>query len=480
MIDEPPVPSIEERIEMAEPESGAIVDFANYRQQGGRAAPKRRRAPQPGEAPEASEDLIAQAFTEAHRHTLRFDHELGRWFRWDGVRWYREETELAFDFARQLSRDLSEADRSLCRASVASGVERFARADRAHAVTNDVWDVDPFLLGTPSGTIDLRTGILRDAEPRQMITKLTGCAPEHDEPTLWLKFLSDAIGGDREMIDFLQCWCGYVLTGDTREHALSFVYGPGGNGKSVFLNTITGILGDYAVTAAMETFTASKYDRHSTEVAMLRGARLVTASETEEGRAWAEARIKQMTGGDPITARFMRKDNFTFRPNFKLMIAGNHAPSLTNVDAAMRRRFNIVPFTRKPERPDRQLEEKLRAEWGQILAWAIRGCRRWLKDGLVRPAAVVAATEEYFEDQDVFGQWFAERCVEQKGRWDAVGRFYADWAAFAKGLGEEPGSNKSFGMAMKKRGFVSRTISAGAFNGKVYQGVALEYDGLAA
>src|SRR5262249_27787952 len=147
--------------------------------------------------------------------------------------------------------------------------------------------------------------------PDDMITKSTAVAPA-DAATCqrWLQFLNEATGNDPELIRFLQQWCGYSLTGVTREHALVFMYGPGGNGKSVFLNVVTGILGDYAATAAMDTFTASRNEKHPTDLAMLRGARLVTASETEQGKAWAESRIKQITGGDAISARFMRQDFF--------------------------------------------------------------------------------------------------------------------------------------------------------------------------
>jgi putative DNA primase/helicase len=429
--------------------------------------------PKDGGAAEVSEDAIALAFTETYRDTLRFDHDVGRWFRWDGASWKKDGTDLAMHYTRQFAREMSEAKRALCKASVASGAERFARADRAHAVTNEIWDADPFLLGTPGGTVDLRTGIMTEAQPDEYISKQTEIAPEHGEPTLWLKFLHEAMNGDEEMVKFLQQWCGYCLTGDTREHALAFAHGDGGNGKGVFMNTFTRIMGDYAVTAGMETFTASRNDRHSTELAMLRGARLVTASETEEGRAWAEAKIKSITGGDPITARFMRQDNFTFRPEFKLMIFGNHTPTLRNVDDAMRRRFNIVPFTTKPDKPDRQLEVKLEAEWGQILAWAIRGCRDWLANGLSRPAAVQDATKEYFADQDLAGQWFEERCDLTPGRFDTVAKFYADWSAFAKEHGEEPGSSKSFGQMMKKRGFISETMRTSGIVAKVYKNIAL-------
>jgi putative DNA primase/helicase len=202
---------------------------------------------------------------------------------------------------------------------------------------------------------------------------------------------------------------------------------------------------------------------------MLRGARLVTASETEEGRAWAEARIKQMTGGDPITARFMHRDNFTFVPQFKLTIVGNHHPVLKNVDDAARRRFNIVPFVRKPLNPDRQLEEKLRSEWPGILRWMIEGCLDWQANGLTQPASVAAATEAYFSDQDLMARWLEDACdadPENPHKWETSRELFASWTAFAKAAGEEPGTQKSFGSAMQRRGFMPhRTTTARGFRG---------------
>lgn len=433
----------------------------------------RKRPDAANDEAEMSEDVIALAFTRQHGGSLLFDHHVGKWFRWTGTHWQKDETDLAFDYARQLARSLGEGKRAMGRAATAGGVEKLARADRTHAVTSEAWDADPYLLGTPDGTIDLRTGILSEPDRAHRITKLTGAPPKHGEPTLWLRFLRDSLGGDEEMILFLQRWCGYCLTGLTSAHALLFIYGPGGNGKSVFLNTLTGILADYATTSAMETFAESRGDRHSTELAMLKGARLVTASETEEGRAWAEARIKALTGGDPITARFMRQDNFTFRPQFKLTIAGNHAPALRNVDEAMRRRFNIAPFVIKPAAPDRELEEKLKVEWPQILAWMIAGARGYLAEGLTRPTAIVQATDEYFADQDVFGQWFGERCIIRNGAFEAASKLYADWEAFAKAHGEVPGTAKSFGAAMRKRNMASKPSRLLGTPQKVYHGIEL-------
>jgi putative DNA primase/helicase len=410
-----------------------------------------------------TQDGVALVFASRFEDALRFCHDTGAWFEWCGSHWRRDTTKRALQYARELARenarDCKRSDlKDIKRLTFASGVEQFARADPVFAVTADAWDPDPLLLGTPKGTVDLRTGDLRPSRPADGITRITSVAPAAEaECPLWLTFLEEATGGDQDMVRFLQRWCGYGLTGDTREHALAFVYGPGGNGKSVFLNTIGGIMGDYAVSAPMDTFTAARGDRHPTEIAMLRGARLVTASETEEGRAWAEARIKQLTGGErAIQARFMRQDFFEFRPQFKLTIVGNHKPVLRNVDDAARRRFNIVPFTRKPASPDPQLEAKLKREWPGILRWMIDGCLDWQQDGLRQAEAVRAATEAYFEDQDVIAQWLAEECDAEPGnafKWESTGKLFEAWAAYALAAGESPGSKKAFSAEMVRRGF---------------------------
>lgn len=421
---------------------------------------------------EVSEDLIALSFSTQYAATMRFDHDEGRWYEWDGTRWRSDKTERGFHYAREIGRRMGDGKRNMCKASVASGAERFCRADPALAVTSEYWDQDPWQLGTPGGIIDLRDGTLLPSDPSCRITKLTAATPAAGVPKRWLAFLNDATGGDQEVIDFLQEWCGYGLTGDTREHALLFVHGGGGNGKSVFINTFTKLLGDYALTAAMETFTAAKGERHSTDVAMLKGARLVTASETEEGKAWAEARIKQMTGADPITARFMRRDNFTYIPQFKLTIIGNHAPVMHSVDEAMRRRFRIVPFDRKPTRPDRRLEDKLREEWPQILQWMVEGCLRWQDKGLSHPTVMKAATEAYFEAQDVFGQWVSDNCQVGLREWEGTGKLYESWCRFAKANGEDTGTAKAFSSTMQKRGYTPGRMSDSS-RARIFRGLSL-------
>lgn len=312
--------------------------------------------------------------------------------------------------------------------------------------------------------VDLKAGVLLPPDPSAMLTRSTSVRPDWKQgcPT-WMRFLTESTGGDVQLIDFLRLWCGYCLTGHTREHALVFIYGPGGNGKSVFLNVLTGILGDYAVTAAMDTFTASKWDKHPTDLAMLAGARVVTASETEEGKPWAEARLKHMTGGDKMTARFMRQNNFEFMPQFKLSIVGNHKPVLNNVDDGLRRRFNIIPFERKPANPDRELEAKLKAEWPAILAWMVDGCRDWQVVGLIRSESIEAATASYFVDQDLFQQWLDDECeIDISNRWltEATSRLFAAWETYAKAAGEVPGSRKAFADQMRRRGLMPDRINA--------------------
>jgi len=416
-----------------------------------------------------TELAVARQFSDEFVDRFAYCHSRGCWYFFNGSIWRRQEKPSAFHAIRSLVERMSaDATRrsKIQTATFCRGVEAFVRADAVISRTADEWDSDPFLLGTPDGTVDLRTGVLRRPDPAEGITKATSVAPAATaDCPLWRRFVSEATGGDTGLALFLQRWGGYCLTGDTREHALVFIHGDGGNGKSVFQNTISAILGEYAVIAPMDAFTTSRGDRHPTDLAMMRGARLITASETEEGRPWAEARIKQMTGGDPITARFMRQDFFTFTPHFKLTIIGNHQPVLHNVDAAARRRFCIVPFTIRPAVPDLQLEVKLRAEWPGILGWMIEGCRDWQANGLPRPDVVAAATDHYFTDQDVLGHWLAEECDLEPGnshKWERSSDLFASWRAFASRSGEDAGSNKTFSARLERNGFPKRRTRDGS------------------
>ena len=427
-----------------------------------------------------TEDDIAATLASKFKDRLRYCHDTGAWYEWDGNLWRRDETQAAFHLCRQVCRDARQGIDNpkitaiLGKASTSGAVERFARADRAFAVTAATWDQDHFLLGTPAGTVDLRTGRLRSSLITDFITKQTAVAPsENQDCPLWLQFLRDATRGDSAFIRFLQQWFGYCLTGDIREHALLFIFGPGGNGKSVLLNTVTAIMGDYAAVAAMDTFTASQNDRHPTDLAMLRGARLVCVSETEEGRAWAESRIKSLTGGDPISARFMRQDFFTYQPQFKITVIGNHKPVLRNVDEANRRRFNLGPFIHIPTNPDKELDRKLKAEYPAILRWMIDGCLDWQANGLTHPPVVTAATAAYFADQDTVRQWVEDCCdttANPPHFSDTVKSLYASWKNYALDRGEDAGGSKTFNIRLQNLGFMPIKDTDG-IRGRGYKGI---------
>jgi putative DNA primase/helicase len=223
---------------------------------------------------------------------------------------------------------------------------------------------------------------------------------------------------------------------------------------------------DYAVASPIETFTATNYDKHPTELARLHGARLVTASEPEKGKLWNESRIKLLTGGDRVSARFMQQNFFEFDPQFKLVISGNHRPSFRVVNEAIRRRLHLVPFAANFRDPDRQLPAKLKEEGSGILSWMIEGCLEWQRVELAPPTVVREATEGYLETEDTFGQWLETCCHRNVGGWTSTSVLHASWAEFAKARGEEPGTQKAFAEQMQQRGFdLNRKNVARGFTG---------------
>ena len=316
----------------------------------------------------------------------RLVHDGAGWWAFDGTLWRRRR-----DVTREMRAALREAGTAEPWPALVAAVEQLARQDPSLTTcpalaAAGAWDPDPMRLGTPGGTVDLATGALAPADPADRITRATSVAPAATaDCPLWRRFLAEAMEGDADRVRFLQRFCGYALTGETSEHVLLFGLGEGGNGKSVFANIVRTILGTYAAVAAPDLLAGGAGARgrqlHSAEVAMLAGARLVTASETEEGRTWADGRLKLLTGGDPVTARFAGRDPFTFTPRFKLLVTGNHMPALRCVDAALRRRLRLVPFAHTPAVPDRRLEAKLRDESPAILRWMIEGCVAWAAEG---------------------------------------------------------------------------------------------------
>lgn len=301
------------------------------------------------------------------------------------------------------------------------------RAKNRRPAVPDQFDRDTYLFNAQNGTIDLRTGELRDHAKNDLITKISpakyivnngeNSEDQFDLETaapLWNKFLKRVTNDDPALISFLQRAAGYALTGDTSEHCLFFLHGDGRNGKSVFLNALEYVLGDYGSVARPDVLMAKRYgDGIPNEIAALAGVRYVSTVETDSGKRFAEAMLKQYTSGDTISARFLHAEFFTFKPQFKIFLASNHKPVIRGQDVAIWERIYLIPFTIyiPPEERDKRLGEKLKKEADGILRWAVEGCLMWQREGLNPPDVVRAATEEYKQEMDVLNEFLEDRCI---------------------------------------------------------------------
>jgi putative DNA primase/helicase len=341
--------------------------------------------------------------------------------------------------------------------NVIANVAKLAAVEPTMQATTEQLDADIYILNTKSGMVDLKTGVLFAHDRSRMCTKCTSVEADFSKPApQWQAFLNEACNGDSEMISYLQRLAGYSSTGSTKEHVLAFAHGSGGNGKGTFLGAVGNILGDYATVASADVFLASNNQRHPTELASLMGARLVHAQEIDPSRKWDEAKVKSLTGGDKISARFMRQDLFEFQPQFTLVIAGNTKPEITNVDDAMRRRMHLIPFDTKPIRKDVDLPDKLKEEYPAILAWVIEGAKSWLVEGLNPPKAVVEATDEYLAGEDALARWVTERCVAGEDNEMGTAEAFNDFRDWCKDNNEVKGkdwSQRKFNGEMTTHGF---------------------------
>lgn len=411
-----------------------------------------------------SQGEVARRFRDEFQGRFKHCDELGGWHVWNGSHWERGDSKTParamLELVERINADEKggSAEKNQTARFVKDALYLASLQDGI-AVTEKAFDTDPFLLATPGGTVDLRTGELREARPDDLITRCTSVAP--GEPgadcPLWREFLAFALRDDPELIRFVRQWAGYALSGDVREQKFAFLYGSGGNGKGVFLNALLGIMGGYSAQINAATVMSGASDRHLTEVASLRGIRFAVAPEVTAGREWDAERIKTMSGGDKLRARFMRQDEFEFMPEFKLTVSGNHQPILRNVDEAMRRRMRLVPFTRKPAKADGTLPERLKAEWPAVLRWMIDGCLDWQENGLILPAAVDTATASYFEAQDIFGEWLMEHCEIDPERPDwftSSGDLLTSYNDHRSGSGERPVAEKSLADPLQHAGAV--------------------------
>ena len=382
-----------------------------------------------GERPEHLTDLgNARRLVHQYGQELRYCNQRG-WFIWDDRRWEPDDTGAVERFAKAAVRGIyNEAgacdDKDL-RERIASHAYKsesdsriksmitLAKTEPEVVVRLDELDRDPWLLNLNNGTLDLSTGELKPHSRKNLITKLIPIDyyPDAVCPT-WLGFLERITDGNTELIRFLQKAIGYSLTAITREQCFFILYGNGANGKSTFLNMLSALLGDYGRQTRTETLLVKRGDQIPNDIARLAGSRFVCAVETENGRRLAEGLIKQMTGCDRMTARFLHREFFEFEPTFKLWLAVNHKPKVRGSDHAVWRRIRLIPFTvtiPEAER-DSDLSAKLRVELPGILAWSVKGCELWQSNGLKPPKTVAAATEDYRKEADVIAAFLDEAC----------------------------------------------------------------------
>ena len=427
----------------------------------------------------------AERFVRFFSGRIAYVPELGAWRRWTGHRWRDDDDEALrnaqivakswfddmvreSDSARQ-KRILQHAQRSSSANSLRAMLD-IART-RGLSVRLHEWDNDPMLLGTPAGAIDLRSGKpLEHPDPREYISKAVGCTteglfgPDDVKAPTWCAFLDRIFDGDVATIAFLQRAVGYSLTGSTAEECLFICHGSGMNGKSKLIGTLRAMFAEYGRDCAAETLLARRDDGIPNDVARLAGARFVSAIETEDGKRLAEAMVKAMTGGDRIVARFLHREFFEFKPEFKVWLATNHKPTIRGDDLAIWRRIRLVPFavTIPEEDRDKDLLGKLTAELPGVLAWAVRGCLDWQRDGLQSPEPVRAATAAYREDMDRLGQWIEERCVITPAARMKAAFAFKDYREWAEARREHPMTLTAFGNRLTERGIVkekARTVT---------------------
>jgi putative DNA primase/helicase len=326
------------------------------------------------------------------------------------------------------------------------------------------------LLAAENGTIDLKTGKLREHNRNDMITKITPIKYDPDaKAPIWESFLESIFCGDKELISFIQRAVGYSLTGSTAEQCFFMCHGTGSNGKSTLFNVLSDILGDYSKTADMELFTERRNNQNSSnEVAMLQGSRLVTTVETNDGVRLNEALVKKLTGSDLIVAKRLYADAFEYKPVFKIWMAVNHLPIIKGTDIGIWRRIRIVPFKAyiSDAEKDAKLPDKLKKEYPAILRWAVEGCMQWQKQGLNPPKSVLAATDEYKKDQDMFGDFISTCCVVGEGITCIGQTLYKQYENYCEDYGYKSMSAKSFVRAMKEKGFVQQMVRANRYSWK--------------
>lgn len=410
---------------------------------------------------------------------IHFDVARGEWLVWDDSRWATDQTGVVNRYIERIVDDIRRFAESLPEGSEEeqsiqdawfrwwkqSSTDGRTRAVRSVAssragvsVLPEHLDSDPWLLNCRNGTVDLRTGDLQDHSRGDLITRLcpVDYRPDAKAPT-WLAFLRSAMLGSDELVTFLQQACGFSLTGLTSEQKFFILHGAGRNGKSTFLNALRMVLGDYARNAEGQTFLRQDSRHVRQDLAVLQGVRFCTTSEIQDSEQLDEDLVKRLTGGDPVTARFLYSKRETeFVPELKLWMAVNHRPQIRGQDDGIWRRVVLIPWDWQvpPSEVDPHFLSKLSEEREGILAWLVRGCQEYRREGsLALPEAIAKATSDYRDDSDSLRAFIEDCIVPSADRSAPVGDVYRVYAQWAKEIGQRPVSVRTLSVRLKERGW---------------------------
>jgi putative DNA primase/helicase len=416
----------------------------------------------------------AERFVARHGRDVRYCYPWAKWLVWTGARWERDEAgkvhRLAKETVRSIYGEAAAAEDEDRRKALAQHATRSEAESKIRAmlelaksevpVSPDELDADPWLLNAPNGTVDLRTGELRAHRREDLLTKMVGTDYDPEAPAAaWGAFLERVLPGE-DLRTYVQRSVGNSATGDTSEQVMFINHGVGANGKSTFQEVVSATLGDYAMRTPTETLLAKRVGGVPNDVARLKGARFVAASETEEGRRLAESLVKDLTGQDTISARYMRAEWFDFKPTHKLWLSTNHKPEIRGTDNAIWRRIRLIPWsvTIPPAQRDHKLSEKLCAELPGILAWIVQGCLAWRREGLRAPNEVRQATREYKAEMDLLAGFLDDCCVVHRNAEVGATDLYNAYKGWAETSGERVETQRKFGTRLAERGFAKEKI----------------------
>jgi putative DNA primase/helicase len=424
----------------------------------------------------------SERFVDAHRDSVLWCPARKSFLCWDGKRYAWDErgevVKLAHAVARGIFHEAADAEgeeeqKAITKWALASQNESrinamLSQARPYLAVGMEELDRDPWLVNCQNGTLDLRTGKLKAHDPADRITKIVPVDYDPDASCPRFKqFLKEALV-DETVIKFVKRYSGYTLTGITRERLLAILYGFGKNGKTTLVELLHEVLGDYARNTDVETLLIKKYQGVGNDVAALKGARFVSAAEVEKGRRLAESKVKQLTGRDTVTARFLFGENFDFKPEFKLWLSTNNKPVIQGTDDAIWDRIRLIPLTQRFDgsKADPKLPDKLRNELAGVFSWMVEGCLEWQEHGLEEPKTVTDATNQYREEMDTLASFLDEVCVVGAHYRVLAERLYQRYAMWCDNSGERKDPKKAFVARLEERGFERRRETAGVNKGR--------------